>query len=92
MISATYDAVDVAKHRRSGTCGRAAPAAGERIRFTSALLPKWARRTKILEALLPVLYLRGISAVPTVEEEDAKRQHREREHLVQERVRIRAIG
>ena len=41
---------------------RAAPAAGERIRFTSAILPKWARRTKSLDALLPVLYLRGISA------------------------------
>jgi transposase len=26
--------------------------------------------------------------VPTPEEEDAKRPHREREHLVQERVRI----
>src|SRR5437899_3747724 len=36
--------------------------AGERIRFTSAILPKWARRTKSLDALLPVLYLRGISA------------------------------
>jgi putative transposase len=35
---------------------------GERITFTSALLPKWARRTKSLEALLPVLYLRGLSA------------------------------
>ena len=35
--------------------------AGERITFTSAILPKWARRTKSLEALLPVLYLRGIS-------------------------------
>lgn len=34
---------------------------GERIRFTSALLPRWARRTPSLEALLPVLYLRGIS-------------------------------
>src|SRR5450631_2560011 len=41
---------------------RAAPPAGERIRFTSAILPKWARRTKSLDALLPVLYLRGISA------------------------------
>src|ERR1035437_11147958 len=40
---------------------RAAPAAGERIRFTSAILPKWARRTKSLDALLPVLYPRGIS-------------------------------
>src|SRR3989454_6291118 len=35
--------------------------AGERIRFTSAILPLWARRTKSLDALLPVLYLRGIS-------------------------------
>ena len=33
-----------------------------RIRFTSNILPKWARRTKSLDALLPVLYLRGISA------------------------------
>jgi putative transposase len=37
-------------------------AAGARIRFTSNILPKWARRTKSLDALLPVLYLRGISA------------------------------
>src|ERR1700676_3794106 len=34
---------------------------GERIRFTSAILPLWARRTKSLDALLPVLYLRGVS-------------------------------
>lgn len=33
----------------------------EKIRFTSAILPKWARRSKSLDALLPVLYLRGIS-------------------------------
>ncbi len=32
-----------------------------RIRFTSAILPRWARRTPSLDALLPVLYLRGIS-------------------------------
>jgi putative transposase len=37
-------------------------AAGVRLRFTSNILPKWARRTKSLDALLPVLYLRGISA------------------------------
>ena len=35
--------------------------AGERVRFTSAILPRWARRTRSLDALLPVLYLRGIS-------------------------------
>jgi transposase-like protein len=37
-------------------------AAGVRLRFCSNILPKWARRTKSLDALLPVLYLRGISA------------------------------
>jgi putative transposase len=31
---------------------RGASAAGEHIRFTSAILPKWARRTKSLDALL----------------------------------------
>jgi putative transposase len=36
-------------------------AAGERIRFTSAILPRWARRTASLDALLPILYLRGVS-------------------------------
>src|SRR6201988_2479644 len=40
---------------------RGAPRDGERIRFTSAILPLWARRTRSLDALLPVLYLRGIS-------------------------------
>lgn len=32
-----------------------------RLRFSSTLLPLWARRTRSLDALLPVLYLRGIS-------------------------------
>ena len=32
-----------------------------KIRFSSSILPKWARRTKSLDALLPVLYLRGVS-------------------------------
>jgi putative transposase len=41
---------------------RAVGPASERIRFTSALLPRWARRTTSLDALLPILYLRGISA------------------------------
>ena len=34
---------------------------GGKIRFSSSILPKWARRTKSLDALLPVLYLRGVS-------------------------------
>ncbi len=48
--------------KRAKLRDRAAEASGEdRITFTSALLPRWARRTKSLDALLPVLYLRGIS-------------------------------
>ena len=39
----------------------AAVQAERRIRFTSNILPRWARRSKSLDALLPVLYLRGIS-------------------------------
>jgi transposase-like protein len=33
----------------------------ERIRFSSAILPPYARRSKSLEVLIPVLYLKGIS-------------------------------
>ena len=40
---------------------RGAATADERIRYSSSILPKWARRTKSLDALLPALYLRGIS-------------------------------
>jgi len=66
----------------------------------SILINRRARRAKTdrLDALgmLRVLaaYLRGdrqscsMVRVPTADEEDAKRMHREREHLVQERLRI----
>ena len=40
---------------------RGAAEGEDRIRFTSAILPRWARRTRSLDALLPTLYLRGIS-------------------------------
>ena len=33
----------------------------ERIRFSSAILPPYARRTKSLEVLIPILYLKGVS-------------------------------
>ena len=45
-----------AKVRDRGDVGTA-----DKIRFTSAILPKWARRTKSLDTLLPILYLRGVS-------------------------------
>ena len=48
--------------RRQKVRDRATDAAPEaKIRFTSNILPKWARRTRSLDALLPVLYLRGVS-------------------------------
>ena len=47
--------------QRVGLRDRGAVEAGERIRFTSAILPRWARRTRSLDALLPILYLRGVS-------------------------------
>jgi transposase-like protein len=47
--------------RRAKVRDRGEVGAEEKIRFTSSILPKWARRTKTLDALLPVLYLRGVS-------------------------------
>jgi putative transposase len=35
---------------------------GERIRFSSAILPPYARRSKSLEVSIPILYLKGISS------------------------------
>jgi putative transposase len=55
-------AVQRVKLRDRGASGGGAGGAGaERIRFTSAILPRWARRTRSLNALLPILYLRGVS-------------------------------
>ena len=48
-------AVSQVKIRDRGATGE------ERIRFSSAILPKWARRIRSLDALLPILYLRGLS-------------------------------
>ncbi len=47
--------------RRVKLRDRGAGEGGERIRFASTILPRWARRTPSLDALLPVLYLRGVS-------------------------------
>ena len=40
---------------------QACPGAGEHIRFAPTILPPYARRTKSLEVLIPILYLKGIS-------------------------------
>ncbi len=34
---------------------------GERIRFSRRILPPYARRSKSLEVLIPILYLKGVS-------------------------------
>jgi len=47
--------------RRVKLRDRGASEGAERIRFTSVILPRWARRTRSLDALLPILYLRGVS-------------------------------
>ncbi len=49
-------AVSRVKVRDRGATGEA-----DRVRFASTILPRWARRTRSLDALLPVLYLRGVS-------------------------------
>lgn len=40
---------------------RESGAGSGRVRFTPAILPPYARRSKSLEVLLPVLYLKGVS-------------------------------
>lgn len=57
-IQTGIGALDV---RRPKVRDRAAGPADGKVRFTSAILPKWARGSRSLDALLPVLYLRGIS-------------------------------
>ena len=47
--------------RRTKVRDRGKVSAAEKIRFRSSILPQWARRTKSLDALLPILYLRGVS-------------------------------
>ena len=41
---------------------RTDPATGERMRFSSAILPPWARKTPQVSEVLPLLYLHGLSS------------------------------
>jgi hypothetical protein len=47
--------------RRARVRDRSDVVTDERICFTSSILPKWTRRTKSFNTLLPVLDLRGVS-------------------------------
>ncbi len=59
QIQTGIGALDVQPPKVRDRMGPSDPAS--KIRFTSNILPKWARRTVSLHALLPVLYLKGIS-------------------------------
>jgi putative transposase len=47
--------------RRAKVRDRGDGSAEEKMRLTSSYLPKWVQQTNRLDALLPVLYLRGVS-------------------------------
>src|SRR6478736_3424377 len=52
----------VAVHAPRVNDKRIDPEIGERQRFSSAILPPWARKTPQIEAVLPLLYLHGLSS------------------------------
>ena len=59
QIQTGIGALDVQRPKVRDRLVHTDPAA--KVRFTSNILPKWARRSVSLDALLPVLYLKGIS-------------------------------
>ena len=59
QIQTGIGALDVQRPKVRDRLATSDPAA--KVRFTSNILPKWARRSVSLDTLLPVLYLKGIS-------------------------------
>lgn len=59
QIQTGIGALDVQRPKVRDRLENSDPAS--KVRFTSNILPKWARRSVSLDALLPVLYLKGIS-------------------------------
>lgn len=59
QIQTGFGALDVQRPKVRDRLATSDPAA--KVRFTSNILRKWARRSVSLDALLPVLYLKGIS-------------------------------
>jgi hypothetical protein len=57
QIQTGIGALDVQRPKVRDRLASFDPAA--KVRFTSKILPKWARRSVSLDALLPVLYLKG---------------------------------
>jgi putative transposase len=48
-------------YSRSLFASRGGAAEGERIRYSPSILPRYARRSRSLEVLIPIRYLKGIS-------------------------------
>src|SRR3954447_22896534 len=59
-VTTSAGAVDVTAPRVNDR--RVDPDTGERQRFSSAILPPWARKTPQIEQVLPLLYLHGLSS------------------------------
>ena len=53
-------AIEVTVPRVNGK--RTDPATGERKRFSSAIVPRWCRKTPKITEVLPLLYLHGLSS------------------------------
>src|SRR5262249_30757009 len=60
LAAASAGAVEVTAPRVNDK--RTDPATGERNRFSSAILPPWARKTPQVSEVLPLLYLHGLSS------------------------------
>jgi putative transposase len=69
QVTTAAGAVEVSAPRVNDK--RANPATGERIRFSSAILPPWCRKSPKVTEVLPLLYLHGLSSrdfVPALEQ------------------------
>ena len=69
QVTTTAGAVEVAAPRVNDK--RTDPATGERMRFCSAILPPWCRKSPKVTEVLPLLYLHGLSSkdfVPALEQ------------------------
>jgi transposase-like protein len=59
-VTAAVGAIEV--HAPRVNDKRMDPETGERQRFSSAILPPWARKTPAVQEVLPLLYLHGLSS------------------------------
>jgi putative transposase len=69
QVTTAAGAVEVAAPRVNDR--RTDPATGERMRFSSAILPPWCRKSPKVTEVLPLLYLHGLSCkdfVPALEQ------------------------